>query len=253
MAVEWTTFPAGSENLRGALFLPKEQGPHPAVIALHGCGGLAFRTGGREDDWSRRLTGAGYAVLFPDSFGSRGLGSQCGVRDRTVRAGRERIGDFHAALAYLQSRSDIKPAAIALLGWSNGGATVINSVPLRRKPPDLKHDLAAAIAFYPGCRGAVRRRSWDTRVRLLILTGGADDWTPPQSCVELAQKARTAGLPVTIKVYPGAYHNFDHPNMAVRIRKGAAFSGDGSGTVHQGTDHAARADAIARVMHFLGP
>lgn len=249
--MQWVTFPSGNEELRGALYLPKATSPYPAVIALHGCGGLSFRKGGREEDWAQRLNSAGYAVLFPDSFGSRELKSQCRVRKRTIRAGKERIADAHGALAYLQTHKDIRPDRIILLGWSNGGATIINSVPRRRKPDGLKHDFAKAIAFYPGCRSAVRRKHWDTRMPLLILTGEADDWTPADACKTLTQRAQAARLPVSIKLYPGAYHNFDHPNMPVRTRKGRAFSADGSGVVHQGTNPAARADAIKQVMEFL--
>ena len=88
--LEWVSFPSGQESLRAALFMPPGAGPHPAVIALHGCGGLVVK-GPRVRDWVKTLTGAGYAVLFPDSFGSRGLKSQCNVRKRTVRATRERV------------------------------------------------------------------------------------------------------------------------------------------------------------------
>lgn len=248
---QWQTFPASHETLRGALFLPSGQGPHPAVIALHGCGGLNFRANGREIDWSRRLNRSGFAVFFPDSFGSRGLGSQCKIRKRTIRAGKERIADVHAALAYLQTRSDIKAGKISLLGWSNGGSTIVNSVPRRRKPQALNKDFAAAIAFYPGCRSAMRKKRWDTRVPLLILAGAADDWTPAAPCVKLIGRAQQNGFPARIKLYPGAYHNFDHPNMPVRTRKGRAYSGDGSGVVHQGTNMPARKDAIVRVLDFL--
>ncbi|MGE3247888.1 MAG: dienelactone hydrolase family protein [Beijerinckiaceae bacterium] len=243
---------AGADGpLQGVLYRPAEAGPFPAVIALHGCGGLNLKPGGRELDWAQRLAGAGFTVLFPDSFRSRGLGSQCRVRKRAVRAGKERIADAHSALAYLQTRTDIKAGSITLLGWSNGGATVINSVPRRRRPDGLRYDFAAAIGFYPGCRAAERRKQWDTRIRLLILTGLADDWTPPGPCMALAKRAKAAGDRIEIVLYPGAYHDFDHPDMPLRTRKGRAYSAEGSGLVHQGTDPAARADAIARVMRFL--
>ena len=249
--VNWVSFAAGDEQLRGALFLPKTKAPYPAVIALHGCGGLGFRKNGREEDWAKRLNAASYAVLFADSFGSRGLKSQCSVRKRSVRAGRERIADAHAALAYMQSRNDIKPDRISLLGWSNGGATILNSVPTARRPAGLKHDFDAAIAFYPGCRAAARSRTWDTRVRLLILTGQADDWTPPDACIALYKRTRSQGQPIVLELFDGAYHNFDHPNMPVRVRRNRAFSGDGSGVVHQGTHPQARKEAIEYVMRFL--
>ena len=56
---------------------------------------------------------------------------------------------------------------------------------------------------------------------------------------------------VVIHVYPGAYHDFDHPNRRLQVRTGYAFSADGSGRVHTGTHPAARADALKRVPEWL--
>ena len=85
------SIPAGENRLGGVFYRPAGPGPFPAVIALHGCGGLWREQGMlsmRHADWGERLAAAGFAVLMPDSYGSRGLGSQCGVKDLTVRAGR---------------------------------------------------------------------------------------------------------------------------------------------------------------------
>jgi len=60
-----------------------------------------------------------------------------------------------------------------------------------------------------------------------------------------------AGEPVTYQAYRGAYHDFDHPHLTLRLHRGLAYSGNGSGTAHTGTDPAARADALARVPAFL--
>jgi dienelactone hydrolase len=63
--------------------------------------------------------------------------------------------------------------------------------------------------------------------------------------------ARGRSAAISLVVYPGAYRDFDHPNRAVQVRSGAAFSVDGSGKIHTGTNSAARADAIKRVQEWL--
>jgi dienelactone hydrolase len=63
--------------------------------------------------------------------------------------------------------------------------------------------------------------------------------------------ARGRSAKVEIQVYPGAHHDFDHPNRPVQVRTGLAFSVDGSGRGHTGTDPVARADALKRVPAFL--
>lgn len=239
----------GNDNLNAVLFRPASgRGPFPAIVMLHGCGGLGNSRGlnPRHRDWGERMAAQGYIVLMPDSFGSRGLGSQCRESERTVRASRERVADARAALAYLLGRQDVRPSEIALLGWSNGGSTVLSAVQPRHRPQG--QDFRAAVAFYPGCRLAAASTKWSTRLPLLILMGEADDWTPAAPCKELAGKFPGK---ITYHGYPGAYHDFDHPDLKLTRRKGLAFSGSGDGTAHVGTDPAARADALARVPAWL--
>lgn len=253
-AAETVSFPGDGITLSAVLYRPAGAGPFPAVVALHGCGGL-YGAGGavspRHADWGERLARAGFLVLLPDSFGPRGVGSQCRTTDRVTRPSRERVADALAAKAYLQTRADVKLASISLLGWSNGGSTVLYAVEPRRRPPGAAPDFARAVAFYPGCRTPSESGRWQARLPLLILIGAADDWTPAAPCKVLVENARRSGSPAELVLYPGAYHDFDHPNQPIRTRRGLAYSANGSGVAHTGTDPAARADALARVPAFL--
>ena len=80
-----------------------------------------------------------------------------------------------------------------------------------------------------------------------MLHGESDDWTPIAPCRAWADGN---GNRVQLVAYPGAYHDFDGPDVALHTRR-AAFSADGSGVVHQGSDPAARADALRRVPAFI--
>jgi dienelactone hydrolase len=253
-AGETVSFAGDGVTLKAALSVPAGRGPFPAVVALHGCSGLYGKDGAlspRHADWAERLTKKGFVVLFPDSFGSRGAGSQCKTDDRVTRPSRERVADALAAKTYLQTRRDVRPDAISLLGWSNGGSTVLYAVQRNRKADDGKPDFARAVAFYPGCRTPSERADWHARLPLLILIGAADDWTPAPPCEALASAAKTAGEPVSIMVYPGAYHDFDHPGLPVHTQSDLAYTADGSGRAHSGTNPAARQDALDRVPAFL--
>jgi dienelactone hydrolase len=116
--------------------------------------------------------------------------------------------------------------------------------------PLAKPDFRAAVAFYPGCRAPMQRR-WSARLPTLILIGEADDWTPAKPCHDMVKEARGRSAQVEIVGYPGAYHAFDNPHLPVRQRSGLAYTADGTGNAHIGTDPAARADAIQRVMGWL--
>jgi dienelactone hydrolase len=251
---ERVRLPSYDGDLDAVLYRPQGPGPFPAVVALHGCGGL-WRDNGllstRHSDWGERLAREGFIVLMPDSYGSRKLGSQCGVKELTVRASRERVADASAARYWLQSRSDIRPDRIALLGWSGGGSTVLAAARKDRRPADERPDFTHAIAFYPGCRVQSESSSFAVRLPLMILIGDADDWTPAAPCDYLAKSARGRGETIDLVIYPGALHDFDHPRREVKERSDIAYSATGTGKAMVGTNPLAREDAIKRVKAFL--
>src|SRR5207248_5734617 len=74
--------PMKDGSVHAYLFKPEGNGPFPAVVAAHGCNGLGGQAGAVQQhyqDWAALLNKAGYAVLFPDSYGSRNLGPQCRI------------------------------------------------------------------------------------------------------------------------------------------------------------------------------
>lgn len=236
-ALDWVTIPGrDGVNLRSILMKPAGLGPFPAIVALHGCGGLAGHLNSRHKDWADKLVAAGFLVVFPDSFGSRGLGTQCNVRDRDIRS-KDRAEDAFAAAEWLATRPEVMRSKIGLLGWSNGGTATLSASRSIRAPKGV--EFRQAVAFYPGCRAFAGEGSYRARIPVTIFHGLADDWTPAEPCRNLAG-VRFIG-------YEGAYHDFDYPDMALR-KRGAAFSADGSGQVTQGTHPEARRDAMAKAL-----
>lgn len=251
-ASEPIRIPGDQIELKAVMFKPAGQGSFPAVVGLHGCAGLTNRAGVIDErfrDWGERLSAAGYVVLFPDSFGSRGAGSQCRVRDGRIRS-IDRVADANAARRWLQSQAWVKPERVSAVGWSHGGSTVLYTVRPRARPHDEGPDFRSAVAFYPGCRRS-SETGWSARVPTLILIGRADDWTPASACQTMVDGARGRSARAEIVTYPDAHHGFDHPNMPLRETTGLAFTGDGSGRAHLGTNSAARDDAIRRVTEWL--
>ncbi len=240
-------------TLTGRLLRPAGTGPHPSVVLLHGCGGLYAKTGRvspRHVWWATTLQQQGYEVLMVDSFGPRGVVDVCTSKDRPVRASVERKRDAWAALAYLRNRSEVDHDRIALMGWSQGGGTVLAAYGAGEDGPAAKEGggFRAAVAFYPGCSAPLRNDDWRPDGPLLMLVGEKDDWTPPQSCVELLKRDEVKER-TELVVYPNAYHGFDAPDAPVRKRKDLATAP--GGTAHFGTNEAARKDAITRVTNFL--
>jgi len=243
--------------LDGYLFRPGGEGRHPAIVFLHGCGGLVSRTSGqvnaRELAWAAQFTASGYVVLMVDSLRPRDHGEMCSVHgfDRALYLKRPR--DAYGALAYLQAQDFVRPDRIGAIGWSQGGGVILYSigVPSLGRPAGLAQpDFRAAVAFYPGsCSDQRQPAGWTTSVPLLVLIGAEDVWTPLAPCQSFIGAAVARGAQVQIQVYPGAYHDFDWPDLPRRERPEYTTS---AGVVPiTATDPAGRADALQRVPAFL--
>jgi dienelactone hydrolase len=244
VTVERVQVPSPDGTMLDAALVRPQGTPHgPAVVALHGCGGPYPS---RDGSWAVALAKVGHTVLLPDSFGSRGLGSQCRTKNRIATPSGARRQDAIASGSWLRSQPGVAADGIALMGWSNGGGTVLETA---RVAPDLPAGLFSRfVAFYPGCATRAAEKKWQPSGPLLILVGAADDWTPAPPCKTLA--ARYPKL-IELIIYPDAYHDFDAPNAPVKELSGLATPPSGTGRAHAGTNLAAQANALVRVPDFL--
>lgn len=260
--VEFPRIASGSP-LIGLLSRPAGEGPWPAVVMMHGCSGLGSVRGPMPlyRDWRDLLVAQGYVVLMVDSAASRGFGQTCTPGGERLRMWAERPADAYAALAYLQGQGFVIADRVALAGWSQGGGVVLLAIAARssgRPTPAPANDFAAAIALYPGaCSDRLQSRpfvadtppnSWTTSVPLLVLQGGADNWTPAAPCAALIQAAERRGAPVAIEVYPDAAHAFDAANVRVHAIE-RYRQNDWAPVI--GTHAEARREARERVVRFL--
>lgn len=229
----------------------------PGVLALHGCGGLYAKGGAlasRYREMAELLHAAGYAVLMPDSFGSRGLREVCATRyrERSLKVD-DRVEDSRAALAWLAAQPGVDARRIGVMGWSNGGTTTLNLLVQRQAHPRAGEPaLAGAAVFYPGCGPLLKRQATvEKNVPLLMQLGALDDWTPAQPCVDWAAILKASpGSDVTVHVYEDSYHGFDG-TAPVRLRSDVP-NGTSAAGVHQGGNPQARSQSLAALQSFWG-
>ena len=247
-------------TLTGQLFTPaaapRPGEKRPAIVLMHGCGGLLDSRGAlapRHRDWAERFARWGFVTLAIDSFNPRGVRALCEMKDRPLQPWRERTTDAYAALDHLVARADVDPRSVFVLGWSHGGSTVMGVV--REQAPGLRAEgphFKAAVAFYPGCTLPLSQKVYRPTMPLLILHGEADDWTPAAPCVELGARLQAAGLPVQTITYAGAHHGFDQPSGRVHLLPQVYNPRvPGERGAHVGTDPRARALAIDEVQRFM--
>jgi dienelactone hydrolase len=192
------------DKVIGYLMKPEGAGPFPAIVHLHGCGGLpdSAKTGAMRHFWSERLVSWGYVVLVVDSFTPRGINNTCSGEYAP------RVADAIGARAWLARQAFVDPDRIAVIGFSAGGIAALSLAEAREFElfeGGPAHRFRAAVAYYPFCN-AIDAMSIPT----LILIGELDDWTPAANCRRMAARQVARGL-VKLIVYPGAYHVFDAP------------------------------------------
>jgi dienelactone hydrolase len=244
--------PLSAGILHAQLYKPDGDGPFPTVIALHACGGLSGRSEpilARYRDWAEQLLRDGNAVLWPDSYGSRELGPQCRVGERSIHARRERVVDIVASRQWLMQQPWVAHDRISLLGWANGASALLWAVRPQLSSRNTEPDFRSAIAFYPDCRIS-SGLGWSARVPTLLLIGAKDDVSSPTACHQMIDGARGRSALTRIVVYPGAYHDFDRVNFPLH-----ALAGTSDATVpdrgHLGSDPEALADSQKRVAEWL--
>jgi dienelactone hydrolase len=182
-------------RLAGYLAQPDGVGPFPAVVVLHGCGGISSHSIGIAD----QLSFSGYVGLAVDSLGPRGMADACGeffIGQAT---------DAYAAARFLAHQPLVDPNRIALLGQSMGGSSALMAVErgsIERRFPER---FAAAIAYYPSCRDHPATLTAPS----LILIGEADDLNTAEPCRDMTAQPHPDGATLDLVVYPGAYHAFD--------------------------------------------
>jgi dienelactone hydrolase len=205
---------ATSQPLFGYLRQPRDAGPSPAVVLLHGCNGGWQNL---DERWGPRIGSWGYVMLTVDRFGPRGITTTC-----TGGAPAATIFDAYRALAYLVQQPFVDPDRVAVIGFSQGGWLALASVERGMIERSSKEKYRAAIAFYPPCMGI----KGSMTVPTLILIGELDDWTPADECRNLAEerddygvsRQKGVGVPIELVVYPGAYHSFDVPGLATPVK-----------------------------------
>jgi dienelactone hydrolase len=244
--------PGGAPLQQLGFWFDAGSGPSAAVVLLHGCGGPYGRISGLSErmvEYAERLQALGLSVLVTDSLTPRGERSLC-----TQQIGQRRVTQRHrrldalGALQWLAAQPGVDATRLGLIGWSHGGSAVLGAINLRHaEVAAAPVKPAFAVAFYPGCTEE-RRRGYRPAAPLLLLLGAADDWTPAEPCLRLADEAAEP-RPQTA-LYADAHHGFDGtaPMRLWREVPNGTHPGQG---VHLGGHPAAREAARARLAQFL--
>jgi dipeptidyl aminopeptidase/acylaminoacyl peptidase len=203
---------------------PRDQGPWPAVLFIHGHqerfrpGGAAFVSNGRLG----RMASRGYvaaAVSQPGYGQSDGPPDFCGPYTQAAVLG---------VLDFLRQRPVLRPQHVALYGYSRG-AIVASMV--ATQDPQLAAVVLGAGAYdffrwyptpVPGINANIEREAGTSaeafrarsaiyhveriKAPMLLLHGAQDERVPVQQAQVFAEHLHAKGMAVTVKMFPHAKH-----------------------------------------------
>jgi dienelactone hydrolase len=171
--------------------------PYPAVVVLHGCGGISSHSVAIAD----RLGAWGYAALSVDTLGRRGLDGSCYAGTYIDQA-----FDAYAALRYLSTLAFVDAKRVAVFGQSMGGSATLYAIDRDSAASHFSHGFRAGVAYYPRC---IVASDATMTAPVLILIGGADQWNAADACKTLKDRARPESATIDLTIYPGVHHAFD--------------------------------------------
>ena len=187
-------------------FLAPGQGPHPAIIVLHGSQGLEKYRGFYERN-ATQLAQAGFDAYVLDYYNEQDVACSKTVETRRANFSR-RIADWSQMVSDVVSEvlaQGNKARPVGIVGFSQGGflGTSVASRDTR---------IAALVVYYggiPAQRKAGSKHPITHMPPLLELHGDADTVVPIEKGKELVELTRSLGQSAEMVVYPGAGHGFN--------------------------------------------
>ncbi len=206
------------KELDAYLYKPKGDGPYPAVIALHGAGGIFPY----QLWWAKEISKKGYTVLFVDHYCTRGHLCEVESDDDDQARGeimrnwqyvspRQRVMDAVAAYRWLSSKPYVQNDKIGLIGWSWGGSSALFALKIARRTSLPNGGFKATIAFYPNLKYVVDKPMWGRTGPIeqptLILYGKKDTLESEEAYETLLSEGHSGDIRVV--GFEGAYRKFD--------------------------------------------
>lgn len=180
------------------------KGKRPGVLVVHEWWGHNEHARNQ----AKRLAEAGYVGFALDMYGKGKVATHPAeatafmaeaTKDPATIAAR-----FNAALEQLRQDPHVDPGKIAAIGYCFGGSVVLGRA-------RAGADLAAVVSFHGslGSKNPVERGKVTARV--LVLTGAADPFIPPDQVAAFTKEMEAAGATFRVVSYPGAKHSFTNP------------------------------------------
>ena len=196
---------------KGTLFMPANasvENPVPAMIILHGSGGIKE---GREFEYAKLFADSGIAGFVVDYYSPRGITEETSYLHKTLSATEvDIIVDAYAALKLLGTHPVIDASRIGVTGYSYGGMATRYTLDSRLKAilaPNVD-PIALHLDVYGPCHQTLGYTQ-TTGAPYMAIYGDQDNSVNPLACEKAQQQLREGGSEVTRLIIEGAGHAWE--------------------------------------------
>lgn len=210
-AWESLRFESGGQAIHADFYHPDAPGPHPAVLVLHGAGGMVF-DGPEMRRVAEQLARAGNAVYLVHYFNRTGT---LFARDAVMQEHFETwLATVRDALAFVQRRQGTSATPVGIYGYSLGAFLAVAAA--------SDDPRVGAIAEQAGGVWNGKEERIATMPPVLMIHGRADQRVPFDKYARpLLNLLKRRGAAVETRFFPGEGHGFS-PATRPRARDEAA-------------------------------
>jgi len=178
------------------VFQPAASGVHPAIIVLHGLGGIGDDPKSALRERARELARSGYFAVVPHLFDRTGTKFNNPYRNRDFfQAWTETVRD---TVTYAASRPKVDRRRIGLLGFSLGAYVALSEA--------MFDPRISAVVEYSGALLDELAEQLERMPPTLIIHGDSDRSVPITEARKLAELFTARQVPFELAIYKGAGH-----------------------------------------------
>ncbi len=190
-------------------FAPAARGKFPAVVLLHGSGGLDPGTAAAFRGVARGFAGRGYVVMMPHYFERTGHAVGADFRPEEFPSFFEAVAD---GIEFGVASGIVDADRIGMIGYSMGA-----HIAFYRAARDPRIKAVVAVS------GHLPAEASEKSPAVLILQGSNDRTHPVSRVKEFEAALKAKGVPCASHIYRGLGHNFDMERWEDAALRAAAF------------------------------
>jgi dienelactone hydrolase len=181
------------------------KGKRPGVLVVHEWWGLNAYARQRADMLAR----LGYTAFALDMYGTGKVADHPDDAKSFMQAVTSNMPQaeqrFDMAKSILEKQPTVDPRHIAAIGYCFGGGIVLHMA-------RAGDDLDGVVSFHGSLGTEVPAQKGQVKARVLVFTGGADPFAPPELVAGFEKEMQAAGVDYQLVSYPGVKHSFTNPD-----------------------------------------